>query len=255
MIFFKFLDKIRFLNIRLWDFSLNSLVRNYGMAFIYRVIVRHPLKTIAGIRKYQKLNKTGESSGKILVEPNHPEKCIDDNKSITGVGFCLKPVSPECISGRANHDCRFFEHNLHLRRNAEPLCCRDCMIKKTGLLSLRTGSSFYIMTSAKDILYDIILPSLETDKYLKGLFCMCKYSFEPFKTALLISGIEACMFSFESGDCRDYKTWLRADKGIKNEQTILSNKFTRSLEKNLSLTSATRNTKFKKAGNIFYPYD
>lgn len=254
MIFFKFLDKIRFLNIGIWDFSIKSLVRYYGLAFFSRIIVRHPFKSIKGLRKYQKYNR-GELSGKLLIGPQHPEKCIDNNKSVTGVGFCLKPVSPECISGRANHDCRFFELNLHLKNNTEPLCCRECTIKKTGLLALYKGSSFYIMTSAKDILHDIFLPSVKKGKYLKGLFCMCKYSFEPFKTALLISGIEACLFSFESGDCRDYKTWLRADKGIKDEQTTLSNTFVQSLENILSLTSADRNLKFRKSGNIFYPYD
>ena len=255
MIFFKCLDKIRFLNIRVWDFSMNSLVRNYGIEFISRVIIKHPVKTITGIKKYQKFNKTKELSDTILVNPKHSEKCIGKHKSITGAGFCLKPLNPECISGRANHNCGFFEYNLHLQKNTEPLCCKGCMIKKIGLLALYAKSSFYIMTSANDILYDIIQPSVETGKYLKGLFCMCKYSFEPFKIALLISGIEACLYSFESGDCRDYKTWLKADTGIKDEQTTLSNTFIKSVENILSLTSSDRNIKFKKVGNIFYPYD
>ncbi len=255
MIFFKCLDKIRFLNIRVWDFSINSLVRDYGVAFISRVIIRHPFKTITGIKNYQKLNKTKESTYKILINPQHPEKCIDNHKSITGAGFCLKPLKPECISGRANHNCIYFENNLYLQKNTKPLCCRDCMIKKIGLIALYAKSSFYIMTSAKDILYDIIQPAVKTGKYLKGLFCMCKYSFEPFKIALLISGIEGCLCSFETGDCKDYKTWHRADIGIKDEQTTLSNTFIRSVENILSLTSSNRNIKFKKVGNIFYPYD
>ncbi len=255
MIFFKFLDKIRFLNIRVWDFSIQSLVRNYGIEFISRVIIKHPVKTISGIKKYQKLTKTEELSDKIMINPQHSGKCTGKNKSITGAGFCLKPLKPECISGRANHDCKFLEQNLHLQKNNEPLCCRDCMIKKTGLMALYGKSSFYIMTSAKDILYDIIQPAVDKGKYLRGLFYMCKYSFEPFKIALLISGIEACLFSFETGDCKDYKTWLRADIGIKDEQTTLGNTFISSIENILSLTSSNRNIKFKKVGNIFYPYD
>jgi hypothetical protein len=256
MIFFKWLDKISFLNIRIWDFSVNSLVRNYGIAFISRVIIRHPFKTIAGIRKYQQLNKNEELSDKIiLVNPQYPEICINKNKSIIGAGFCLKPLKPECISGRANHDCKFFEYNLHLQKDKLPLCCKDCMIKKIGLMALNAKSNFYIMTSAKDILYDIIQPAVERGKYLKGLFCMCKYSFEPFKIALLISGIKGCLYSFETGDCKDYKTWHRADIGIKDEQTTLSNTFIRSAENSLSLNSSNRNIKFKKTGNIFYSYD
>ena len=125
MFFFKFLDKIRFLNIRVWDFSINSLIRNYGIAFIYRVIIKHPVKTITGIKKYQKINKTKELSDKIMINPQHSEKCIGKDKSITGVGFCLKPLKPECISGRANHDCKFFEHNLHLKKK-----CRTIVLQR-----------------------------------------------------------------------------------------------------------------------------
>ncbi len=255
MIFFRLLDKIGFLNIRVWEFSMKSLLRNYGMAFILRVVIRHPLRTITGIKKYRKLNKTGKFPGKIPVEPKHPGKCIDRQKSVTGAGFCLKPLDPECISGRANHDCVFLEHNLHLEKNHEPLCCRECMIKKIGLMALCTGSSFYIMTSAKDILFDIFQPSVETGQYKKGLFFMCKYSFEPFKIALLISGIQACLYPFETGDCKDYKTWLKADTGIKNEQTTLSKSFNRTIESILSVTSSASIIKFVKTGNIFYPYD
>jgi hypothetical protein len=255
MVFFKLLDKTGFLNIRVWDFSIKSLVRNYGMAFISGIIIRHPFRTITGIKKYQILNKTGEFAGKILVEPEHPGKCIDKHKSVTGAGFCLKPLDPGCISGRANHDCIFFENNLHLKKNHEPLCCRECMIKKIGLMALYKRSSFYIMTSAKDILYDIFQPSVETGKYSKGLFFMCKYSFEPFKIALLISGIQACLYPFETGDCKDYKAWLKADTGIKDEQTTLSNTFNRIIDSILSVTSSKSNIKFKKTGNIFYPYD
>ncbi len=255
MIFFKFLDKIGFLNIRVWDFSIKSLVRNYGMAFILQVIIRHPFRTITGIKKYQKLKKSREYAGKILIEPEHPGKCIDKQKSVTGAGFCLKPIEPECISGRANHNCIFFEDNLHLENNPEPLCCTECMIKKIGLMALYKGSSFYIMTSAKDILYDIFQPSVETGKYSKGLFFMCKYSFEPFKIALLISGIQACLYPFETGDCKEYKTWLKADTGIKDERTTLSKSFNRTINSILSVTSSKTNIKFKKTGNIYCPYD
>ncbi|UCH13103.1 MAG: hypothetical protein JSV22_08285 [Bacteroidales bacterium] len=253
MIFFKWLDKIRFLNIRVWDFSLKSLIRYYGIAFIFQIILKHPVKTITGIKKYQKLTKNKKSAGRILVNPLQAEKCTDQYKSVTGAGFCLKPLKPECISGRANHDCRYFENHFYLRDNTEPLCCKDCMIKKIGLMALSAKSSFYIMTSAKDILFDIIQPSVRSEKFQKGLFYMCNYSFEPFKIALSISGIDACLYSFDAGDCKDYKSWLRADIGIKNEQTTLHKTVKRSIESNLSVSSTFGNTIFKKAGNIFLP--
>ena len=48
--------------------------------------------------------------------------------------------------------------------------------------------------------------------------------------------------------------WLQADIGIKNEQTTLHKTVIQLIENILSVTSTAGNTKFKKAGNIFYPY-
>jgi len=255
MLFFKWLDKIAFLNIKVWDFSVNSLLRSYGIAFLFRVALRHPVKTITGIRKYQNLTSKNVLTDSASLKKQSGKKHITDKKSITGVGFCLKPVEPLCISGRANHSCKFFESDLYLQNGNVPLCCRNCLIKKIGLWVLSSKSSFYIMTSAKDILYDMIIPSVKSEKFSKGLFCICKFSFEPFKIALSIAGIEAGLFSFESGDCRDYKTWLKADIGIKNEQTELSMKDIKLIEEKLSMAKEGNNYKFKKVENIFYAYD
>lgn len=255
MLFFKWLDKKSFLNIKIWDFSVNSLFRDYGRAFLYRIVLKHPVKTITGIRKYQKLNSKKFISGKISSDKQPVEMHVINSKSIIGVGFCLKPLDPLCISGRANHNCKYFESDLYLQKDKEPLCCKSCIIKKIGLWALSSGSSFYVMTSAMDILYDMIVPSIKSEKFSNGLFCICKFSFEPLKIAFLIAGIESNLFPFVSGDCREYKTWLKADIGIKNEQTVMNMRDINLIKNKLSMSEEGLNKKFIKEGNIFYPYD
>ena len=110
------------------------------------------------------------------------------------------------------------------------------------------------MTSAKDILLDMLLPSIKEDAFPHGLFVICRYSFEPFRIALAIAGIEGRLLPFESGDCRDYETWLLADDGIKEERTTVTAEDGRALEELLlrSAAKGSASTEFLKNGNIFY---
>jgi hypothetical protein len=128
------------------------------------------------------------------------------------------------------------------------------LVREAGFAALASRSDFYIMTSAKDILYDLFLPSLHSLTYTKALLGLCQYSFEPFKIALFISGIEARLFPFEEGDCIDYRTWRQADKGVKDTQTQLRD---RDLETIKALWQNSTDTlgpelKFTKTGNIFH---
>ncbi len=244
---FERLDEHRLFNIRVWDFSFRSLLTAYGRDFFTDVILRHPLVTLSGINRYRKI--TGQSENQDVAVPS---KYPGGPQTIVGAGFCLKPLEPACISDRANHDCLYFEKNLQDKDQKIPACCQNCKIRDIGERTLRTGSNFYIMTSAIDILHDMLIPALEEKRFMQGLFTMCRYSYEPFKIALLISGIEGSLFPFESGDCRDYATWHEADIGNKEEQTMLSEENERSLQDCLAAAETGRKYRYEKNGNIFY---
>ena len=111
------------------------------------------------------------------------------------------------------------------------------------------------MTSARDILYDLILPSLEKKQFTQGVFVICRYSFEPFNMALLIAGVTAQLFPFEKNDCQDYPTWLLADVGIKELQTEVNSQdvnLIQDLFVPINQIDLQRHH-FLKNGNIFYP--
>ena len=176
-----------------------------------------------------------------------------DKKSIVGVGFCLKPLNPPCISGRFNHDCYYLEKLLTSGSMNIPNCCKGCLIKDFGTMALYANSAFYIMTSAQNILFDIFEPALNKRKFSKGLFVLCRYSFRPFIIGMMASGIDGLLFPFESGDCRDYKTWVKADVGIKNEQTCIIEQNENRIKNFLKNKESSPVKIFKKNGNIFYP--
>ncbi|MFB3787683.1 MAG: hypothetical protein ACE15F_15080 [bacterium] len=257
----EWLDANRFLGVRIWDFSFRSLLRVYGRDFMKSVILRHPVQTFHGIRRYRRLENpdaSGEYQSDFDKVGVNGKK---DGQRVIGVGFCLKPLHPGCVSGRGNHNCFYLEQNLH--REPEPgaavreipACCKSCVIKDIGLLSLASGCVFYIMTSARDILYDLILPSLEKGRFSRGLFVICRYSFEPFRMALAIAGIQACLFPYEKNDCGDYATWLRADKGVKDEQTSIPASDWPVIQSRLSSPERAGETpiRIQKRGNLFYP--
>ena len=122
-------------------------------------------------------------------------------------------------------------------------------------MTLKTGAAFYIMTSAKEILFDVFTPALDEGRFSSGLFVLCRYSLRPFAVGLLASGIQGRLFPFESGDCRDYKTWLQADRGIKEEQTEINEPNQRTIR--ALLVDAARepppHTQFERRGNVLYP--
>jgi hypothetical protein len=234
-----------FLNLKLWDFCFRSLIREYGLKFIFLVILRHPIKTLKGIIKYGGTSKHFEKTG---------DPWIGGEKHIVGIGFCLKPLDPVCISGRSNHNCHYLENNLHIKDVKIPQCCQHCTIKDIGLLTLATGSNFYIMTSARDILLDMYLPSIKNHTFTHGLFAICRFSFEPFKIPLCIADMQASIFPFETGDCRDYPTWLLADNGRKDEQTVINDNDSKTINAILaqSITEPSPHNSYKKVGNIYY---
>ena len=111
------------------------------------------------------------------------------------------------------------------------------------------------MTSARDILTDVFAPSLRKPRFTSGLFVLCRYSVQPFAAGMLASGIRGWIFQFHQGGCRDYGSWLMADRGIKKEQTAIHD--STQTEINEILKNASRESmpaaRFKKRGNVFFP--
>ena len=226
------------MNFKLLAFCLRSLYQEYGTAFLFRVVLAHPIATLRGLANY--------TSGQRAC----PAPWRGGSGSLVGVGFCLKPLSPACPSGRPNHDCLFFESAFE----QAPTPCRDCLIRAIGERALASGSTLYVMTSARDILRDVLLPALERRRFRRAVLTMCRYSFEPIRLALTVCGVEAQLVPFLEGDCREYADWRRADIGDKPEQTILDQASIAELIEVLS--SAAQDAprgRFRKTGNLYHP--
>ncbi len=231
-------------------FCLRSLFTEYGRLFLRHVALVHPVKTIRAMRRSR-----GKREGDFVAQSaTCTPDFLDSGKSIVGLGFCMKPKHTPCPSGRDLHGCHYLERCAEDPGAQIPPACRDCYIRKTGLAALRRGSAFYVMTSAKDILFDVFKPSIETGTFETGVFTLCRYSFRPFFTGMYLSGIRGFLFPFCEGDCRDYKTWTRADRGEKDEQTFLTQDAQGMIETLLGGEQTDGQTvSFEKRGNIFYP--
>jgi hypothetical protein len=120
--------------------------------------------------------------------------------------------------------------------------------------ALKTDSAFYIMTSARDILLDVFEPSLCEGRFTSGLFVLCRYSLQPFAAGMSASGIRGCMFPFHQGDCRNYRAWLQADRGIKEEQTEIHDSTRAAIERILASAAKqpTSTAQFQKQENVFF---
>lgn len=234
------------------NFCLQSLFREYGWQFIRRVAVPHPVRTAKALLYCGRRDFSGDM---ITTSDEKPEISLRGKRSIVGVGFCLKPMNPPCLSGRANHDCHYLECLLHSPIAETPECCRQCAIKEIGIMALQAHAAFYIMTSAKDVLSDVFTPAVNEGRFSSGLFVLCRYSRRPFAVGLLASGIRGWLFPLERGDCTDYKTWLLADRGVKDKQTSISEQNRRIIEKLLGNVAREPDSskKFKRQGNILCP--
>ncbi len=232
-------------------FCLQSLFREYGWSFIRYVILPHPVKTIRALVQYTPMDFTEIPTA---TTNEKTESVLNGLQSVVGVGFCLKPINPPCPSGRFNHDCQYLERSFPAGSDKMPNCCRHCAIREIGEKTFNAGLSFYIMTSAKDILHDLFLPGLRDSRFTSGVFVLCRYSFEPFATGMLVSGIRGWLLPFEQGDCRDYKTWVRADRGDKNDQTVIAEQNRKTVVRILEglPKKHVSSGKCRREGNILY---
>jgi hypothetical protein len=235
----------------MWIFCLRSLVREYGWLFIRRVAVRHPWRTLMAFRAAGRIDATAR--GVVEVGGGPSDFRAGEPPSIAGAGFCLKPVDPPCPSGRFNHDCVCLERPAGPDGVTAPVPCRSCAIREIGTRALGAGSAFYVMTSARDILDDVYVPALDARQFPTGLFVLCRYSFMPFAVGLMASGIHARLLPLESGDCRDYRTWLLADRGIKDEQTTFDTAASADVDARLGGAAPVRPLRVVRRGNVLFP--
>ena len=231
-------------------FCLRSLVREYGWRFAARVAAGRPLRTLKALREADRLEVTGAG---VDVGARAAWPLSGGPPSIVGVGFCVKPIDPPCPSGRANHDCRCLETLAPHDAAGVPAPCRSCAIRDIGMRSLRAGSAFYVMTSARDILADVYVPAIESGRFPTGLFVLCRYSFKPFAAGLLASGMRARLLPLDQGDCRDYRTWLLADRGVKLERTTVAASGMTQAASVLGTLGPARAMRFERRGHVLYP--
>ncbi len=266
--FFALLDKGRFLNVHIWDFSYRSLPREYARSFFFKAVVAHPWKTGRGLKRYRNfIRGEPDISAKyhyhfaLLNESNFLERIGEREPGpLVGLGFCLKPVDPEnpensCPSGRANHNCLYLD-----RGETQPVCAK-CAIFKLARHSLDAGCPVYIMTSAQDMAGDFLLPQIKRGAFPSAVLLLCPYSVQAIILPLLICGIDAFLMAYASGACRDYREWRQADLGNKPEQTSLDSESREKLSKLLQKIEAGNSARgqirkalrFRRKGNIFYP--
>jgi len=260
------LDDSAFLGLKVWEFSFRSLRRRYGLTFLGSVILRHPLKAIAGMSKYRRLVRKNVERSDLTTLFEGAEEDFARRLATAGtgllvaVGFCQKPMDPPCPAGRPNHDCLFFDE-LDPEEAVEPVseACLQCDIRTIGLRALLAGANMHIMTSALDIARDVMIPSIEYQRFRSAVMCLCPYSVQAIALPLLICGVEGLLVGYSSGNCVDREQWLQADRGIKKEMTMLSSTSQEKVSTLLERLAAQREkegvryTKFVRRGNIYSP--
>lgn len=222
----------------------------------------HPIRSIRGLKKYRNFLQNQEN---ILPQYKQNLSIPDETlflerikrqkiRPLVGLGFCLKPYNPaepsiDCPSGRANHKCLFLE------KGQTTAACFNCAIHKIARKCLERGCKVYIMTSAKDIVRSFLIPQIISRKFPSAILLLCPYSVQAIIPSLFICDTDMFLMAYNSGYCRNYQEWLKADRGNKEEMTILNKA---SWEKLLDLLSKSGSPEpqfrhFRREGNIFYP--
>jgi hypothetical protein len=259
------LDESSFLGFRTWEFSFRSLRRRYGLTFLGRVVLLHPLKTLTGIWRYRRLLREQQEQDQITTlfagrEEDFVSRLVEGRDLLVAVGFCQKPLDPECPAGRPNHDCFYFAE-LNLNHGAEAIhpACFQCGIREIGTRALQAGANMHIMTSALDIAHDVMIPTIDNERFRKAIMCLCPYSVQAIALPLIICGIEGLLIGYASGNCIDHEQWLLADRGGKEEMTMLNPVAYDKIWALLQVTADQREkeglhySRFVRQGNIYVP--
>jgi len=262
------LDEAGFGNIQVWDFSFRSLHKEYAWLFFLKAVLAHPIKAARGLCRYRQFIRDQKSSAAGCAHfISIPDKTVflkraraRDSGPLIGLGFCLKPLDPDdplrsCPSGRPNHDC------LYLERGETRPVCAGCAIREIGRHALDAGCPVYVMTSARDIARDFLLPQISRGLFPATVLILCPYSVRAIILPLLICGVEMLLLAYAEGSCADYEQWLKADRGVKDERTTIDRESREKLLDLLRELGAERgdmilgqgHRRFRRVGNIFYP--
>ncbi len=225
------LDRRRFLGFPIWGFSFHSFSRPYGRFFLREIVLRHPWRTLKGLWTYRRAMRGVGPLTRLFHDDDASfvrRAACQENGLLVALGFCQKPLDNGstlrgCPVGRFNHECAILgRSDPFVKKERLPFPCRTCDVRALGLRALRAGAAFYIMTSAADIGRDVLLPIIDHGRFRQGIFLLCPYSVPAFILPLCIGRTEALFAAYESGDCRGYGQFIRADEGQKNEHTRLS---------------------------------
>lgn len=251
----------------LLDFSLHSLAQPYGRLFLRRVALRHPLRLVKGTWHY--LRQRQPEAGQFQLSDSTasgfvPDSATDPARLLVATGFCQKPLPVPgrhngCPAGRFNHDCLYLAQ-LRLGPPVETpgdTACEDCFVRVLGHAALRAGASFAVLTSAVDITHDVLIPTLEQQRFAHCLMAVCPYSLEPMGLALSICSMDGYILAFDTGFCAGFREWLRADRGIKPEQTTLPEEGARKMFRQLNAIAqaapGSGSATFEQKGHIYQP--
>ena len=256
---YKRMDETAFLGFNVWEFSLRSIARHYGWSFLVSVLLRHPWRSLAGIRLYRSRIRPAQDVSGTPVGIASGESFLNElleGDWMLGLGFCEKSLEPTCPAGRFNHRCWLLEQAQY---GQFPPACRSCHVRELAMLALQAGAALHIMTSARDVARDLLIPSLRGRPW-KTVMSICPFSIPPMSLALAISGCRGLIFGYAHGACSDYAAWDQADRGIKPEQTSLAPHIRAGLHALLLEVASLRVSqgkipacRFNSAGNIYYP--
>ncbi len=197
-----------FLKSSIWGFSARSLFTAYGQLFLWRMAFTHPLRLLKALCRFPPLSVALSRAGLVVTDARN-----EFNYDIVAGSFCQKPFN--CPVGRFNHRCL----KVEIGSGRLPNVCKDCPLGHVTAVAASQQADFYIMTSALDIAHDLFLPNLRQRQWRRGLFVLCPYSAQPFLLAMLVAGFEGTLVTFCCGDCRSYREFTLADRGVKPQQT------------------------------------
>ena len=220
----------------LWHFFFRSLFTPYGQFFLWRMALPRLLQFFRAWRRFLKLSPQLAHKGTVSTDLQGPSRY-----DLVAGSFCQKPFA--CPAGRFNHRCLKAEAGSAKL----PRICEACPLGRVVDLAAVRGADFYVMTSALDIAHDLFLPNLRAHRWQRGLFILCPYSAQPFLLAMLVAGFEGTLVTFCCGDCRSYRDFSLADRGVKPQQTqVAPHLWHRFVSVEPSPTSS-----FTKVGNVY----